>query len=393
MYWKRKAIFFAAGTTLLFMFCIMETGISAEPMPRPLLGAIRWDAWYGKIPEGTKLRAPKSYPGIPQDLPFSPDPGAETRRALDEPMWYWRLPFYTEFGKDGKVSDINGTAREVLEKEIELASASGIDYWSFAFYPKDCPLSYTMQSYLTCPNRAKVPFCLFLILTHKNYGNFTRDPEMQKFALDLAARPEYLKVQGNRPVFFLSFFTDETLQAFREGVWENFCKQIEAKGLGRPYAIFNQPVLNREFKGDAISAYCPPQIKGEPRPYSDLVKNTESLWLEWEKSGMNVVPCCTAGWDNRPRMLHPVSWIGGVYSGKWIERYIISGSPQEIAAHIKNGVDWHKTHPSKDGVKLTIIYAWNEYDEGGWIAPTLPPPVGEGTARLDAIKKLLRPAY
>ena len=381
---------FAVGMTLLFMPCIMAAGMSAEPMSRPLLGAIRWDAWYGKIPESRKLRDPKTYPGIRQNLPFSPDPGAETRLALNEPMWYWRLPFYTEFGKDGKVSDINGATHEVLEKEIEMAAASGIDYWSFAFYPKDCPLSFTMQSYLTCPNRAKVPFCLFLILTHENYGDFTRDPEMRKFALDLVSRPEYLKVQGNRPVFFLGFFTNKTLQAFREGVWENFCKQVEAKGLGRPYAIFNKSNYNKEFKGDAISAYCP-SSGSRSIPYSKLAKQVENTWLKWEETGANVVPCCSAGWDMRPRILHPVSWINVKRQGKWIENCVLSGEPDEIAAHIKKGVDWHKTHPAKDGVKLTLIYAWNEYDEGGWIAPTLPHPVGEGTARLDAIKKLLRP--
>ncbi len=384
-------IFFSADVFAAESVSKSEFPAQQESMQKPLLGAIRWDAWYGKIPEGTKLRDPKSYPGVPKNLPFSADPGAETRRSLSEPMWFWRLPFYTQFDKQGNVSDINGARPEVIEKEIELASANGIDYWAFAYYPKDCPLSFTMQAYLKSPNRNKVAFCLFLILTHKNYGNFTCDAEMRKDALELAVRPEYLKVQGNRPVFFLGFFTKETLAAFRSGIWEQFCQQAEAKGLGRPYAVFNNPNLVKEFKGDAVSAYCPGNTKGQSRPYVNLAKSAEREWLNWEQSGVNVVPCCTAGWDMRPRMLHPVSWIGGRYQGKWIENCVLSGEPDEIAAHIKNGVDWHKTHPAKDGVKLTLVYAWNEYDEGGWIAPTLPRPIGEGTERLDAIGKALRP--
>jgi hypothetical protein len=35
-----------------------------------------------------------------------------------------------------------------------------------------------------------------------------------------------------------------------------------------------------------------------------------------------------------------------------------------------------------------IIYAWNEFDEGGWICPT----ISEGTSRLDAISKVLKEA-
>ncbi len=34
-----------------------------------------------------------------------------------------------------------------------------------------------------------------------------------------------------------------------------------------------------------------------------------------------------------------------------------------------------------------LIYAWDEFSEGGWICPTL----SEGTARLDAIRGVLRP--
>jgi len=36
-----------------------------------------------------------------------------------------------------------------------------------------------------------------------------------------------------------------------------------------------------------------------------------------------------------------------------------------------------------------LIYAWNELDEGGWLMPALPPPQGEGTARIDALRKVL----
>jgi len=36
--------------------------------------------------------------------------------------------------------------------------------------------------------------------------------------------------------------------------------------------------------------------------------------------------------------------------------------------------------------KTAIIYAWNEFTEGGWIAPTR----GDGTTRFDALATILR---
>jgi hypothetical protein len=54
-------------------------------------------------------------------------------------------------------------------------------------------------------------------------------------------------------------------------------------------------------------------------------------------------------------------------------------------------VAWYKKHPGKKGTELVLIYAWNEFDEGGWLVPALPPPQGEGAARIDALRKVLVP--
>jgi len=48
-------------------------------------------------------------------------------------------------------------------------------------------------------------------------------------------------------------------------------------------------------------------------------------------------------------------------------------------------LDWLVAYPEAAEPNAVLIYAWNEFDEGGWLAPTL----GDGTARLDAIAKVL----
>ncbi len=53
-----------------------------------------------------------------------------------------------------------------------------------------------------------------------------------------------------------------------------------------------------------------------------------------------------------------------------------------------SALEWNRTNPKAGEANAVIIYAWNEFDEGGWICPTL----SEGTGRLDAIRRVLTAA-
>lgn len=44
-------------------------------------------------------------------------------------------------------------------------------------------------------------------------------------------------------------------------------------------------------------------------------------------------------------------------------------------------MSWFKTHPIKKSAERVFIYAWNEFDEGGWLVPALPPPHGPALTR------------
>jgi hypothetical protein len=52
---------------------------------------------------------------------------------------------------------------------------------------------------------------------------------------------------------------------------------------------------------------------------------------------------------------------------------------------LQAALDWIKANPKSAEAKAVLIYAWNEFDEGGWLAPTLT----EGTARLDTMRSVL----
>jgi len=373
--------------------CVRCSADAVPPLsPGPLVGAIRWDAWYGPLPKDARPPLSVPYPGFRagQDRLVSQDPGSETCRSLAAEPWRYRWPFFTERGADGKARSFNENRTEVLEKEIDYAVHGGLDYWAFTAYPENSPLSYTLKTFLSCKNRDKIRFCLFLPMWPA-YGRIPDKEAEQAFwayAVRMVGQPNYLRVQGNRPVLYVGFINEALAKRMEEGPWAGFTNEISRCGLGKPYLVFNSKAMCDRFGGDALSDYNALDWRrrnAKERTFAELASEAESFWERCEATGTPAVPICMAGFDWRPRVLNPVSWQA---CGDW---YYKSGTPEELAAHIGRGVSWYRKHPGKNGAELVLIYAWNEFDEGGWLVPALPPPDGEGTARLDALRRVLRP--
>lgn len=365
----------------------------------PLVGAIRWDAWYGPLPK-TALPPPSvPYAGFDaaKNRLVSQDPGAETCRSLAVEAWRYRWPFFATLDSRGMAQSFNENRRDVLEREIEDAVQGGLDYWAFTAYPEHAPLSYTLKTFLACPNRDKMRFCLFVGLWPA-YGRIPDDAAEDAYwayLLRLVRERNYLKVEGNRPVIFIGFFNDALSRKVLEGPWLQFTKQLAVVGLGQPYLVCcdGNPKLAKQacdrFGGDALSSYATMSSKAKAAPYSELAAHAEGFWQRCEETGTPALPICMTGWDRRTRVLNPVSWESFHLEPDANQYFYQRGTPEEIAGHIARGVDWYRTHPGRNGTELVLTYAWNEFDEGGWLVPALPPPDGEGSARLDALRKAL----
>ena len=114
--------------------------------------------------------------------------------------------------------------------------------------------------------------------------------------------------------------------------------------------------------------------------FAALAGAAERRWDAFREAGLRVLPWVTSGWDPRPRVEHPVSWTT-VAPDAWAQ----PGTPAEIAAHLERALAWTARYPATADANAVLIYAWNEFDEGGWLCPTL----REGAARLDAIRRVL----
>jgi hypothetical protein len=342
------------------------------------------------------------YPGFDtnRNRLVSQDPGKETQRCLAAEPWRYRWPFFTTLDPDGKALEFNENRVEVIEKEIEYAVHGGLDYWAFTGYPEPSPLSYTLKTFLSCRNRDKIKFSLFLPMwpAYGRIPDAAAEKAYWKYMLRLVKEPNYLKVQKTRPVLFVGFFNNVLAKKVLDEQWPTFTNELAKCGLGKPYLVFceGSPARAKRycdmFGGDALSAYAKANGKAKGASFSELASNAEKYWEYFEATGKPAVPICMTGWDHRPRVLNPVSWESYQLKKDANKYYYERGTPEEIAAHVGRGVSWYKKHPGKSGSELVLIYAWNEMDEGGWLVPALYPPHGEGAARLDALRKVLVPA-
>jgi hypothetical protein len=65
-------------------------------------------------------------------------------------------------------------------------------------------------------------------------------------------------------------------------------------------------------------------------------------------------------------------------------------APQELADNLRSAMKWVADNPSVCPAKSVLIYAWNEFAEGGWLVPTRTPSGEPDTERLDAIRRVLK---
>jgi len=325
----------------------------------PVVGAIRWDAWTG----GTITR--------------------ETERSLGPERYHTRLPWFAEVG-DNKTVRIDGSPQEVMDQEIVWAARAGLDYWAFLTYPKENSLSAALGQYLSSSKRDQIGFSLILhntLTLPEDEWKRERDRAVQ-----LLREPGYQTVLGDRPLVYA--FTGEE---FPVGRFRDFLNEAQKHGL-RPYCVFMgwHPAADikksKPWGFDAVSSYARP---GDQENFSDQTRATEKdCWANAVYGQAPYVPIVTTGWDKTPRKDNPVSWErGSAYHKQKV--FPSKATPDEIASHLTNALAFVRKHPDVCESHAIIMYAWNEYDEGGWLAPTRGADGTPDTSRLRAIGEVL----
>ena len=343
------------------------TTISLESVPAassapsfPLLGAIRFDAWYD--PTDT----------IDQ----------QCAAALSKASWTYRLPPNSSIASNGAVS-WPLALQAVIDAEISAAVAAGLDFWAFDAYKPDDGLSRALSLYLSSSHRQSLRFCM-LGQSSAWADPTTTDGYSSTFDRDVAMMSEdgYVRVAHGRPLYFVLDASAADLAALPSGGVSAAIATIRtralAAGAGNPYIIwlsgaaladYDNTVAAAAAGADAAGAYATPRYSGTTQSYVTLTETAANDWQQRIAKGFPMVPTAMTGWDQRPLIDTPQPFYP-LAPGLTDSEYYQSGAPADIASHVVSMVGEIMAFPASCPAGIGLIYAWNELAEGGWLMPT-----------------------
>ena len=333
------------------------------------IGAIRWDYWYKESPEN---------------------------RVLSNPAAQAPVPFFARRLADGKVESM-GDIEPVLAAETAYARAIGVDYFLFGFYPDtgswgrtpafSLGINRALSAYLRLPDRKGVKFAIII-------NQFYPEADVADVAASIAelvADPDYqLTHHGAAPIFILGhdgldlsnfFGTPQKARAAMDAIRT----RVKARtGRDSLFSLMHWDTKQvreamERYGLDMMSAYVQaPPARGKPTAFVDCQAFSQRAWLRAEQDKIPVAPNVTLGWDPRPRttseradgkILPDAAWCAHASRTEWSEAFRAAG---QAVAEQGSGVPF----------RSVVVYAWNEFTEGGWMAPTW----SEGAQRMNDLR-------
>lgn len=343
---------------------------------RPLVGAIRWDAWYS---------------------------GSPLSGILTSPRWADRTPDFAT-GEPGKWT-IAGSDPATLSREVELARNAGIDYFLFDFSYPVGPRGYLEQwDHMSDARRSFKSLKDNRLLYSVDFGiglaTYLKEVDIEKSISGLIEEfrsGNYLKA-GQRPVCFVRIFdrvnfTSPGVARDKALSYINRLRSTCEREMGKPPYLVAMTFwpqfgtdLMKVYGFDAYSSYGNPLGSGPngptELPYTECARLSRTFWKEAQSLRMPFLPPISVGWDNRPLLDDPEQ--GRTRNPKG--NYCLAPEQAALAEITRDAL---LLAPAADpDFPSVMFYAWNEYSEGGWLAPTK----GEGDRRLRALKAGIRDA-
>lgn len=289
----------------------------------------------------------------------------------------------------------------VIDTEIRQAYEFGIDFFAFDFYYSNDGSTFneqTLINFKNSSNKSLMKMCL-MAANHSTWPDtFSRWQTLIDYWItNYFNDSSYLKIDG-KPVVII--FDPDNLAKRGQGMTpqkttlalltEARNRWIAAGGTGIHFVACQQPHAYwigagkyLETNGyDAISAYnyhykydgsigynWNGTYYNKSTSYNDRCSGWENAW-DWivKDSGKTIpyyLPIC-AGWDDRPWGTTTTDTLGAPLSKNY---WNCSAEQSRFSTHIQKAKDLMDKYPTGTS-KIGIIYAWNEYGEGGYIAPT-----------------------
>ena len=340
---------------------------------RPTVGAIRWDAWYGDS-----------------------GPVKEVEHSLGQKKFHFRLPFFARVLGDDQVS-INGDSPEIMDREIAFAAGAGLNYWAFVDYGDEGNLTIARRLYQASPNKRGLHFCFVEDGGRLAASGSNAWPRLIKCFKD----PDYQKVLDGRPLLFV-FGTPKKMG---KPQFQQLSAVANLAGLKQPYLVLmgwnpQENLKTLQALGfDAWSAYAAGgKYSGVMLPYPQLTDwERKHYWETCQRLHIPMVTPVTTGWDTRPRIERPVSWMPNIVAEPDMtppaqQKSLndnVTATQELLSQHIRDAIAWTQANRDINSANAIILYAWNENDEGGWLIPTLNSDGSTNVSRIKALQESL----
>ena len=282
-----------------------------------------------------------------------------------------------------------GDTVAVMEQQIDLAADHGIAFFSFDWYWYGSPsatandgINSGLKNFMLASNRGRMEFNINIVdVAPTTIDSDAEWVQVADMLLPFLTDSRYLRVGGN-PLITLFNGAGMTQTNY------DYFQQIGV-AAGFPAVEFAANVAGSASLYSHVTRYnaVPGWGAGETEfPYLSLTDYVEGndTWADgvWNTDTQSIVsqfyiPTIMAGWDARPWNTPPTWYFNP------------SRTPAAVGAHLQKAIDFLDDNPTlATPDRLVMIYAWNEYGEGGYIAPTLGDPNG---LFLDAIKAVVSP--
>lgn len=340
-----------------------------------IFGAIRWDAWY-----------------------TSNGPAANTAGALGQPKWQSRAPAHA-------IASARATTfaptQTTFDAEITAAKNAGLKYWAYLMYGVnngDANRSPEMMAgfnlHQSSSIKSQMKWCMMQqVGLFGAAGNYTTQVSGM---VTYMQQSNYQRVLTNRPLLYL-YWVSSDFATYWTSSYTNFKAALDAlrtsaqaAGLGNPYVVVLADAsvvgpIATNIGADAVSSYVVPDPKLVAGTFASLDTAAQSYWSSLAATGKPIVPICMAGFDRRPRIERPVPWEASTQRpGFGANVCVTPPTNAEMVTHLQAAANYVSANPSICPSTAALIYAWNEHDEGGWLAPTLGDPSGSRLAAITA---------
>ena len=335
-----------------------------------VIGVINWDC------------------SLPRDTFF----GSFISKTLSPAEYRERVPYYADRLEDGTIAFHRRTLQE-YEKEMQYAIDAGIHYFAYCWYGADSKkqterltdgpgslvddyvneLTFARKLHVQSSLKRQLKLCGILSVSHP----YT-DEELTELAEHM--KQEYYQTVDERPLVYI--FSDVKLVSIIARLRE-ICMRV---GTKKPYIalLTDESRLPKELSEllDGVSGYsCP---KGNITTYAELTDAVITANSNRAQCGLDVIPHFSVGWNPKPRITNPVPW----YPYEYVE-YVDKITKEEYLEAAQRFADWISNHREQIHNNHILTYAWNEFEEGGYICPTFRADGSVNTSMLDVFAQMI----